>query len=129
MDVLLVAGKTKPADLEIFSSVLAEDQVGMKTAATYKQAIEDLARNRYAIVILYYLNGGDDLTTTETVRIMKEISPELLLITVAEELPLSVERQLREAGLYYHLTMPIARDELHEVLRGAIKKQHDRRGP
>ena len=78
-------------------------------------------------MILYCFSGEDDLTTTETVRIMKEIVPHLLIIVISGETPLETERELRKSGLYFHLTSPFGEDELRDVLSGVIRKEMTRR--
>jgi len=127
LDILLVSKHEPPAERKLIEQVLAERQVGIRSANSYKKAIEDLVKHKCAIVILYCFNGSDDLKATETVRIMKEIVPTLLIIAISEETPLETERELRKQGLYFHLTSPIEKEELKEVLSGAIEEEKRRR--
>ncbi len=122
MEVILVSAEIPAAERTLIDRVLAEHHVGIKTADSYKKAIEDLARNKYPIVILYDFKREEDLKTTEAIRIMKQIVRGLLIVAISEERPLETERELRESGLYYYLTRPFTEKELREVLSGVIKK-------
>ena len=126
MEILLIS-KQAPEEKRLLEQILAEHRIDMHCAGSYKKGIEELARHKYAIVILYCFNGEDDLTTTETVRIMKEIVPHLLIIVISGETPLETERELRKSGLYFHLTSPFGEDELRDVLSGVIRKEMTRR--
>ncbi|MFQ6008803.1 MAG: hypothetical protein ACE5K8_07635, partial [Candidatus Zixiibacteriota bacterium] len=63
MDILLVSKHAPLLELKLIERVVAERQVGLRLANSYKKAIEDLVRYRYSIVILYCFNGDDDLNT------------------------------------------------------------------
>lgn len=123
MDALVVSANISPTEKTLIECVLAEYNVGIKIADSYRKAVEDLARNRYSIVILYRFNGKDDLKTTAAIRIMKQIVQGLLIVAVSEEKSLDAERELRESGLYYYLTRPFAEEELREVLSSAVRKK------
>ena len=123
MEILLISKQTPPDEKRLIEQVLGEYRIDVCYAESYKKAIEDLARNKYSIAILYCFNGEDDLTPTEAVRIMKEIVPALLIIAISGETPLETERELRKSGLYFHLASPFGEDELRDVLAGAIKKE------
>lgn len=126
MDVLVVAADLSPTERTMIECVLAEQNVGTRIVDSYRKAVEDLARNKYSIVILYHFNGKEDLTTTAAIQIMKQIVRDLLIVTVSEEKPLDTERELRESGLYYYLTRPFAEKELREVLCSAVRKKSNR---
>lgn len=122
MEIILVSAEIPAAERTLIDRILAEHHVRIKTADSYKKAIEDLARNKYPIVILYDFKREEDLKTTEAIRIMKQIVRGLLIVAISEERPLETERELRESGLYYYLTRPFTEKELREVLSGVIKK-------
>ncbi len=123
MEILLISKQTPPDEKKLIEQVLGEYRIDVCCVESYKKAIEDLARNKYSIAILYCFDGEDDLTPTEAVRIMKEIVPALLIIAISGETPLETERELRKSGLYFHLASPFGEDELRDVLAGAIKKE------
>lgn len=123
MNVLVVSADLPPDERILIESVLAEHKVGTRIADSYRTAVEDLARHRYSIVILYHFNRKEDLETTAAISIMKQIVRDLLIVTVSGEKTLETERELRQSGLYYYLTRPFAEKELKEVLSGAIKKK------
>ncbi len=123
MKILLVSKQAPLDEMTLIEKILGEKGIGVCLADSYKKAIEDLARNKYAIVILYFFESEDDLTPIEAVRIMKEIIPALLIIAISEETQLETERELRKSGLYFHLTSPFSEDELRDVLTSVIKKE------
>jgi len=123
VDVLVVSADLSPTEKTLIECVLAEHNVGTKIADSYRKAVEDLARHKYSIVILYHFNGKEDLKTTAAIRIMKQIVRDLLIVAVSEEKTLDTERELREFGLYYYLTRPFAEKELKEVLSSALRKK------
>ena len=127
MDILITFKHADAGEKQLIENILAEYNIGVRISLSYKNAIEELAKHKYSIVILYCFNGNDDLKTTEAVRIMKEIVPNLLIIAVSEETPLETERELRKSGLYFHLASPLVEEELRDVLSGAIKKEMNRR--
>lgn len=127
MEILFVTEKAPPVEMILIERLLADHDVGTRAVKSYKQAIEYLAKHKYRIVILYCFDSHDDFKTTEAVRIMKEIVPNLLIIAISGETPLETERELRKSGLYFHLSSPIDEKELKEVLLGAIKKEKSRR--
>lgn len=123
MKILLISKQIPIDEKRLIERLLDEYSIEICLAESYKKAIEELARNKYPIAILYCFEGSDDLTPTEAVRIMKEIVPALLVIAISEETDLETERELRKSGLYFHLASPFDEDELRDVLAGAIKKE------
>jgi DNA-binding NtrC family response regulator len=123
LEILLISKQIPPEEKRLIEQVLDEYRIYICYAESYKKAIEDLARNKYPIAILYCFNGVDDLTPTEAVRIMKEIIPALLIIVISGETPLETERELRKSGLYFHLASPFSENELRDVLAGVIRKE------
>jgi len=122
VEILLVSGEIPATERAMIDNVVTEHGVGIKTADSYKKAVEDLARNKHSIVILYDFEREGDLKTSEAIRIMKQIVCELLIVAISEERPLEIERELRKSGLYYYLTRPFTEKELKEVISGVIKK-------
>lgn len=123
MKILLISKQTPLDEKKLIENILAENDISVCLAGSYKKAIEDLARNKYSIVILYFFDSEDDLTPIEAVRIMKEIIPALLIIAISGETQLDTERELRKSGLYFHLTSPFSEDELRDVLTSVIRKE------
>ena len=124
MEILLISNQIPQDEKRLLEKVLAEHNIDVRLAGSYKKAIEDLAKYKYSIVILYCFDGEDDLSPTEAVRIMKGIVPALLIIAISGETPLETERELRKSGLYFHLTSPFSEKELGEVLISVIRKEH-----
>jgi DNA-binding NtrC family response regulator len=108
---------------KMIEEVLARHQVEVRLADSYKKAIEDMAKYKYSVVILYSFEREDDLTPIEAVRIMKEIVPPLLIIAILGETPFETERELRKSGLYFHLSSPFSESELSDVLISVIRKE------
>jgi DNA-binding NtrC family response regulator len=127
VEILLVSPDTVSPECAQITSVLEERGVGVQVVDSYKQAIEELARKRYLIVVLYSFDVSSDINSTDAIRIMKKILPEVLIVAIADESRLEYERELRKFGLYYYLTKPFRDDELKDVLWGAIEKQTRRR--
>lgn len=127
VDVLVISSDAPEAERNLIEQVLNEKRASFKSVSSYKQAIEELANRKYPIVILYCFKGQEDFKATEAVRIMKGIIPDLLIVAISKETPLETERELRKSGLFFHLTTPIDRAELEEVLSGAIKTEKSRR--
>lgn len=123
MIILLVSINTPLSDMVLIKRVLAIHDIQMKRISSYKEAIEDIAKYKYAIVILYCNEKQNDLKATEAVRIMKKVSPSILIITISEDTPIDTERELRQSGLYFHLTSPIDEKEFEEVILSAVKKK------
>lgn len=107
----------------LIKRVLDRHGIKMKKLSSYKEAIEDIAKYKYSIVILYCNEKQNDLNITETVRIMKKVSPSLLVITISEQTSIDTERELRKTGLYFHLTSPIDEKEFEDVILSAVKKR------
>jgi DNA-binding NtrC family response regulator len=122
VEILLVSEEIPATERAMIENVVAVHGVGIKTADSCKKAVEDLARNKHSIVILYDFEREGDLKTSEAIRIMKQIVCELLIVAISEERPLEMERELRKSGLYYYLTRPFTEKELKEVISGVIKK-------
>ena len=122
MDVLLVSDDSAPEERELITRVLERHDVGLRRAGSYKKAIEELAHDRYRIMILYDFVSEKDFSISESVRIMKEISPSSLIISISQETRLETERELRRSGLYFHLASPFDESELSEVLSAAIAR-------
>lgn len=127
VDVLVISSAAPEAERKLIEQVLGEHRASFKPVSSYKQAIEELAKRKYPIVILYCFKDREDFEATEAVRIMKGIVPGLLIIAISQETPLETERELRKSGLFFHLTTPIDRAEFEEVLSGAIKTEKTRR--
>lgn len=127
MNILLILKDTNSEEKTLIERTLEQQGIGARITYSYKQGIEELAKHKFAIVILYCFDGNDDLKTAEAVRIMKEIVPTLLIIAISKHTPLETERELRKSGLYFHLASPLDEEELREVLSGAIKKEMNRR--
>ena len=123
MEILLISKQTPRSEKELIDRVLEENGLEYRLAQSYKKAIEDLARFKNPIVLLYCFEGEDDLTPTDAVRIMKGIIPNLLIVAISEETPLETERELRKSGLYFHLSSPFSEAELRDVLTSVIKKE------
>ncbi|MEE9553139.1 MAG: hypothetical protein V3W18_02485 [candidate division Zixibacteria bacterium] len=123
MEILLISNQIPLDEKRLLENVLAEHQIDVRLSDSYKKAIEDLAKYKYSIVILYCFDGQDDLSPTEAVRIMKGIVPTLLIIAISGETALETERELRKSGLYFHLTSPFSESELRDVLISVIKKE------
>lgn len=127
MEILLVSPDTVSPECAQITTVVEERGVGIQMVDSYKRAIEELARKKYLIVVLYSFDVSSDIKSTEAIRIMKQILPEVLIVAIAEDSPLEFERELRKSGLYYYLTKPFREDELKDVLWGAIETQTRRR--
>lgn len=127
MDILLVSSHTSVSDRALIDRVLKDHGVGVREVRTYKRALEELARDKYSVVLLYEFCASNDIGVTDAVRIMKRIVPEVLLVAVSDEKPLALEKELRQSGLYYYLIKPITDDELTDALSGAIETQMRRK--
>jgi len=125
--ILLVAAEVPVSERSIIERVLTHYVIRVHEVATYKLAIEDLARDRFSIVLLYAFNADGDIGVTDAIRIMKQIVPELLIVAVSDEKPFESEKELRCSGLYYYLTRPFTDRELSEALSGAIETQTRRK--
>jgi len=123
VDILLVSAQTPATERSLLERISSERGVGIQEAATYKKALEDLARDRFVVVILYSFNSAGDINVTDAIRIMKQIVPELLIVAVSDEKSFESERELRRSGLFYYLTRPFTDSELKEALLGAIETQ------
>ncbi len=123
MDILLIAEQIPASERSLVERVLAERGAGVCETTTYKKALEDLARGKFTVVLLYAFSTVGDISVTDAIRIMKQIVPELLIVAVSDEKPLELEKELRRSGLYYYLTRPFTDSELTEALSGAIETQ------
>jgi CheY-like chemotaxis protein len=123
MEILLISSQIPQKEIELIGRILSENNVHIRMAESYKKAVEDLARFKTPIVLLYYFESEGDLTPAEAVRIMKEIMPNLLIVAISRETPLETERELRKSGLYFHLSTPFSEEELRDVLTGVIRKE------
>lgn len=127
MDILLVSLNTASSECALITSVAREKNAGICAVDSYKRAIEELARKKYLIAVVYSFAANSDIRLAEAIRIMKQIVPEVLVVAIAEDSPLEFERELRKSGLYYYLTRPFGEEELKDVLWSAIEKQTRRR--
>ena len=127
MDILLVSSHTSASERSLIEQVLKANGAGIREVTTYKRALEDLARDKFAVILLYAFNASNDIGVTDAIRIMKQIVPDVLIIAVSDEKPLELEKELRQSGLYYYLTKPITDGELTEALSGAIETQMRRK--
>lgn len=127
MKILFVSAQTSAAERSLIARVLRDHSVGVCEVTTYKKALEELARDKFTIVLLSVFNVTGDIGVTDAIRIMKQIVPELLIVVLSDETPLEMEKELRQSGLYYYLTKPIADGELTEALSGAIETQMRRK--
>jgi DNA-binding NtrC family response regulator len=127
VEILFVSRDMPVVEEAMIDEVLAEHGAGAHRVDSYKKAVEALVRRKYGTAILYFHSRGDDFNITETVRIMKEISPTLSIIAITQETSLETERELRKLGLYFHLTTPFDKSELVDVLSSAIVKNKRKR--
>lgn len=127
MDILLVSSHTSASERSLIERILKDHGVGVREVTTYKKALEELARDKFTVVLLYAFNVSNDIGVTDAIRIMKQIVPDVLLVAVSDEKPLELEKELRQSGLYYYLTKPITDGELTEALSGAIETQMRRK--
>lgn len=123
MEILLISRQIPQNEMELIGRILSENNVHIRMAGSYKKAVEELARFKTPIVLLYYFESEGDLTPAEAVRIMKEIIPSLLIVAISRETPLETERELRKSGLYFHLSSPFSEEEIRDVLTGVIRKE------
>jgi DNA-binding NtrC family response regulator len=127
LDILLVSNQAASSETQLIRQVSSELGVGLQSATNYKDGIEALAKHNFSIVILYCFTATGDFEATQAVRLMKEIMPSLLLIVISQDTTIEEERELRQSGLYFHLTSPVEKQELRAVLSGAIEKERTRR--
>ena len=122
MDEVLISLDVACKEQNLIERALCEFNVVAIIVHSYKKAMEQLIKRKCRLVILNCFDSHDDLNAVETVKMMKELLPELIIITISEETSLEIERELRKSGIYYHITSPIDEHELREVLAGAITK-------
>ncbi|MCM2265036.1 MAG: response regulator [Desulfuromonadales bacterium] len=63
----------------------------------------------------------DELMATELIPLLKKCNRDLTIILVASELPLTLLRQARSAGIFYHALKPGNAPGDDEELRQAVK--------
>jgi len=127
VEILLVSAQTSATERSLIGKVLGDHSVGVREVTTYKKALEELARDKFTVVLLYAFSVTGDIGVTDAIRIMKQIVPDVLIVAVSEEKPLQLEKELRQSGLYYYLTKPMTDGELTEALSGAIETQMRRK--
>lgn len=124
VEILVVSQDMPLTEAGLIDEVLAHHGAGAHRVNSYKRAIEAIIKRKYAIAVLYSSFRKDDFTIAEAVRLMKEIVPSLSIIAISKDTPLETERELRESGLYFHLTVPFEKSEFEDVLAGAIDRNY-----
>lgn len=126
MEAMLISNDVNSDEQRLIERTLNELNVQVNVVQSYKKAIQQLIKHKSRLVILNCFDRKDDLHVVETVKIMKNLNPELPIIAISEETSLEAERELRKEGIYFHITTPVDECELREVLIGAIEKNPKR---
>jgi DNA-binding NtrC family response regulator len=123
MQGLLIADEdlaTRKQMAELF--IDAGYQVTVTTSAA--GALYGILKKTVQVVLLS--TRFDELLATELIPILKKCNRHLTIILVASELPLSLIRQARREGIFYHALKPgLSEDgeELREAVKCAFERQ------
>ena len=108
----------------LLAGLLIAEGFEVETISHFSEAIAPCLQRSYrtAILSLDHARWPPRKQRLEVVRVLRQIDPDLPLIVICDEEGLEMERELREAGIFYFLTRPLSPVELLAVVKCAIDK-------
>ncbi|UCF85467.1 MAG: response regulator [Desulfobacteraceae bacterium] len=81
---------------------------------TAQDALDKVRKKMFDLVLLDM--SLPDITAQEMIRKLKELRPEIGIVTMTETSTKELEREIRTLGIVYYMSKPVSENELKEIL-------------
>lgn len=108
---------------ESVASTLAGCGYRVEVASAGSQVFKKLLEKRFSTVVLGI--HGDDEEASETISLVHEIDRNLPVVVIGYDVPLAIERDVRQTRVFYYLVQPVDPAEVEEAVRQSIEGRSD----
>ncbi|UFS70936.1 response regulator [Geomonas sp. RF6] len=120
---ILVVDKDKNAT-KMLADLLMEEGYHVSVTGSAAQALYLVVKERAQVVLLG--DEVDDSTIADLIPVLKQCNKKLSIIFMSGNAPLSLIRQVRNHGIFYHALKPLGREgweEIRQAVRCAFATQ------
>ena len=115
----------KPPEEGGINTILADDGYQVEWTDSGPSAICEALSGGLAACIIFVSRTAD--REVDYIPCLNRVDPKLPIIVISEHDSVELQRRIRRHRVYYYLLLPIDRDELRAVLRGAVRPPAKRR--
>ena len=121
---LLVFSRRPPGEGGI-STILSDEGYQVEWTDSGPTAICEALSGTLGACIIFVGRTAD--REVDFIPCLNRVDPKLPIIVISEHDSVELQRRIRRHRVYYYLLLPIDRDELRAVLRGAVRLPVKRR--
>ena len=121
---LLVFSRRPPEEGGI-STILSDEGYQVEWTDSGPTAICEALSGALAACIIFVGRSAD--REVDYIPCLNRVDPKLPIIVISEHDSVELQRRIRRHRVYYYLLLPLDRDELRAVLRGAVRLPVKRR--
>ena len=81
---------------------------------TAQDALDKVRKKMFDLVLLDM--SLPDITAQELIRKLKELSPDIRIVTMTETSTKELEKEIRTLGIVYYMSKPVSENVLKEIL-------------
>lgn len=115
----------KPTGEGGIATILTEEGYQVEWTDSGPSAICEALSGALAACIIFVGRVAD--REVDYIPCLNRVDPKLPIIVVSEHDSVELQRRIRKHRVYYYLPLPVERDELRSVLRGAVRVPPKRR--
>lgn len=115
----------KPPGSGGISAILSEEGFQVEWTDSGPTAICEALTGALGACIIFVGRTGD--REVDYIPCLNRVDPKLPIIVISEHDSVELQRRIRRHRVYYYLLLPVDRDELRAVLRGAVRTPVRRR--
>ena len=109
----------KPPEEGGLSAILADEGFQVEWTDSGPAAICEALSGTLAACIIFVSRNAE--REVDYIPCLNRVDPKLPIIVISEHDSVELQRRIRRHRVYYYLLLPIDRDELRAVLRGAVR--------
>jgi DNA-binding NtrC family response regulator len=109
----------KPPEEGGISTILSQEGYQVEWTDSGPSAICEALSGTLAACIIFVGRTAD--REVDYIPCLNRVDPKLPIIVISEHDSVELQRRIRRHRVYYYLLLPIDRDELRAVLRGAVR--------
>ena len=109
----------KPPEEGGISTILSQEGYQVEWTDSGPSAICEALSGALAACIIFVSRTAD--REVDYIPCLNRVDPKLPIIVISEHDSVELQRRIRRHRVYYYLLLPIDRDELRAVLRGAVR--------
>jgi DNA-binding NtrC family response regulator len=109
----------KPPEEGGLTAILADEGYQVEWTDSGPSAICEALTGTLAACIIFV--GRNAEREVDYLPCLNRVDPELPIIVISEHDSVELQRRIRRHRVYYYLLLPVDRDEIRAVLRGAVR--------